>query len=101
MAIALPKTTLRASPEPFKICLFSLAASSGSSRNDEQVIITLFCLVNGGKAGAGNGGSFQVGESGGQTGSGGGSKSRGGAAMAGKTLPQQPMSETRSSTCEI
>lgn len=37
--------------------------------NCEQVMMTLFCRVKGGRAGAGKGGSFQVGESGGQAGS--------------------------------
>lgn len=35
-------------------------------------MITLFCRVSGGSAGAGNGGNFHVGESGGHAGSGGG-----------------------------
>lgn len=55
-------------------------------------MMTLFCLVRGGRAGAGKGGNFQVGESGGQRGSGGSSKA-GGAwpppVIAAATPPQQ------------
>lgn len=45
--------------------------------NIDAVMMTLFCLVSGGKAGAGKGGNFQVGESGGRAGSGGGGRGGG------------------------